>query len=83
MEPYETHPRIKLVTIDWLLDSIREARRLPVELYKTIWFGSGRGKRTIVVPLSLIVKFKTLASENSKNNIETLGTLGGKLTNDT
>ena len=83
MEPYKTHQRMKLVTIDWLLDSIREARRLPVELYKTTWFGNGSGKCTVVVPLSLIVKFKELASENSRKNIETLGTLGGKLTNDT
>ena len=52
-------------------------------MYKTTQFGNGSGKHTVVVPLSLIDKFEELSSENSRKNIETLGTLGGKLTNDT
>ena len=38
--------------------------------------------RKIVVPESLVTQFLDVASENSARNIETLGTLAGKLAND-
>ena len=42
-------------------------------------FGNRSGKQTVVVPMSLVDKFIEIAGPNTRNNIETLGTLGGKL----
>jgi hypothetical protein len=48
---------------------------------KPALFGREGEKRRVVVPESLMNKFLAVASANSANNIETLGTLGGKLSN--
>jgi proteasome lid subunit RPN8/RPN11 len=40
-------------------------------------------KRSVVLPKLLVSKFLAVASANSAQNIETLGTLGGKLSNNT
>lgn len=53
---------------------------IPDRSTKPALFGSS-GKRTVVVPESLMTKFLAIASQNSAKNIETLGTLGGKLSN--
>ena len=42
-------------------------------------FGNGSGKLTVVVPTLLVDKFRAIAGPNSRNNIETIGILGGKL----
>jgi hypothetical protein len=48
---------------------------------KPALFGREGEKRQVVVPESLMNKFLAVAATNSANNIETLGTLGGKLSN--
>ena len=73
-----SHPRVKVVTLDWLIDSICAWRLKPFEEYKSM-FGNGSGKLTVVVPTLLVDKFRAIAGPNSRNNIETIGILGGKL----
>ena len=73
MECFVSNPRLKIVTMNWLIDSLCGRWLLPLKDYKSAMFGS-QGKWTLVVPKSPMAKFLAVASNNSAKNIEPLGT---------
>lgn len=71
----------QLTAMQQKLDKQVQLRRANDQLPLPPHSSPSPSKKRVVVPESLMTNFLAVASDNSANNIETIGTLGGKLTN--